>query len=31
MPAFVGVLNDKDIDDLLAYLSFMKAHKQSQP
>ena len=31
MPAFVGVLNDKDIDDLLAYLSFMKTHKQAQP
>ena len=31
MPSFVGVLNDQDIDDLIAYLSLMKTRKLAQP
>lgn len=31
MPPFVGVLNDEDIDDLLAYLALMKTRKLATP
>jgi len=31
MPPFVGVLTDKDIDDLLAYLALMKTRKLAMP
>ena len=31
MPSFVGVLKDGDIDDLVAYLAFMKTRKLAQP